>query len=268
MSLLTKLQQFQLSENEARVYLASLECGPGSVQKIAKTASLNRVTVYGIVESLIAKGFLHEIFDKNKKYIAAYSPTKLYDVLTHRENELKKERNLLDSLVPQLKMRSSGKHSSNTNIIYYEGEEGLKNWASDALETQGELLEWTKIESYSKKFDQYLHDYYYPEKFKRSIPTRFIFLDTPDARTYVTRYTENPKASPMKARFIPEEQFNTPGFMVVYNDRFSVALPNEMRAVTVIDPLIADTQRQIFEFGWIHARDEVAHGIYPNSKML
>ena len=67
----------------------------------------------------------------------------------------------------------------------------------------------------------------------------------------------------MKARFISKDQFNTPGFMVIFNDRFSIALPEEMRAVTVVDPLIADSQRKIFEFGWLHATGEVTNKPYP-----
>ncbi|MBT3538521.1 hypothetical protein HOF40_02440 [Candidatus Parcubacteria bacterium] len=264
MSLIKQLQQFDLSENEASIYLAALELGSSSVQQIAGKAKLNRVTAYGIIEGLIKKGFLHEEKDKTKRKIAPYSPTKLYDIVSRREDAVKRQVTLLNSLVPELK-QTTKQPNVKTNVIYYEGEEGLKNWASDALEAEGELLEWTKIESFSKKFDEYLRSYYYPEKFKRQVPTRFIFLDTPEARMYFQeRYIDNPKAPPAKARFIPQDMFETPGFMVIYNDRYSIALPKEMRAVTVVDSLIADAQHKIWEFGWAHAKDEMQNGKYPN----
>ena len=263
MSLTSQLEKFGLSENEARVYLACLELGPSSVQNIANKSKLNRVTAYGIIDSLIKNGFLREERIKNKRKIAAYSPTKLYDVVTRREVEVKKQIQLLDVLVPELKQKI-GKENEKTNIIYYEGEEGMKNFASDALEAKGELLEWTKIESFTEKFDKYLHSYYYPEKFKRQIPTRFIFLDTPKAHKYFQeRYIDNPKSPPAKARFIPQDLFDTPGFMVIYNDRYSIALPQEMRAVTVVDAMIADAQRKIWDFGWLHAKDEMLNKAYP-----
>lgn len=265
MSLVKELQKFDLSENEAKVYLACLELNSSSVQQIANRSKLNRVTVYGIIEGLLKKGFLREEKEKNKKRIAAYPPMKLYDIVSRREDKLKRQINLLDSLVPDLKSISKNKNSK-TNIIYYEGEEGIRNWASDALEASDELLEWTKIETFSKKFSEYLESYYYPEKFKRQIPTRFIFLDTPAAHKYVERYLNDKKASPMKARFISPDEFETPGFMAIYNNRYSIAIPGEMRAVTVEDELIANAQRKMWEFGWLHAKGEVQNKPYPLDK--
>jgi hypothetical protein len=276
MNIIEQLQQFGLSENEARVYSACLSLGGDSVQHIAQEAKLNRVTAYGIIEGLMQRGFLREEVNGNppspglrrtkKKKIAAYPPMKLYDVLSREFDQLKRREKQLDTLIPELKQLSPVE-TRKTNVIYYEGEEGLKNWASDALETKGELLEWTKIESFSDRFDTYLHSFYYPEKFKRQIPTRFIFLDTPHAHEYFDRrYVENKKAPPAKARFIPQDLFDTPGFMVIYNDRYSIALPSEMRAVTVVDQTIADAQRKMWEFAWAHASGEVGNKEYPFDK--
>jgi sugar-specific transcriptional regulator TrmB len=263
MTLISELEKFGLVLNEARVYLACLELGPESVQNIAKKAKLNRVTAYGLVGGLIKKGFLREEYMKNKKKISAYSPVKLYDIVTQRENEIKRQVKQLEILVPELK-KHANIHQTKTNVIYYEGEEGLKNWASDALEAKGELLEWTKIESFSQRFDKYLQAFYFPEKARRKIPTRFIFLDTPEAREYVQKnYLDNPGAPPMKARFISKDLFDTPGFIAIFNDRYSIALPKEMRAVTVVDETIAHAQRKMWEFGWLHAKDEVSNGKYP-----
>ncbi len=263
MALLDQLQSFGLTTNEARVYLACLELGPESVGSIAAKAKLNRVTTYAVVDALTTKGFLHEEHSNNKRRVAAFSPIKLYDIVSRRAEKIKRQTHELDELVPQLKSLMKQKISK-TNIVYFEGEEGMKNWASDALETKGELLEWTRIESFTEPFEEYLKSYYFPEKFRKQIPSRFIFIDTPKSRRYVqTRYLDDPKSSPMKARFIPQEQFDTPGFMIIYNDSFSIALPKEMRGVTVTDPLIADTQRKIFEFGWLHAKDEVQNKPYP-----
>ncbi len=263
MSLIQQLQKFDLTENEAKVYLACLELGPESVQNISQRAKLNRVTVYGLIEGLMKKGFLHEELVKNKRKVAAYSPVKLYDVVTGREERVRRQTQMLNTLVPQLK-DLTGKQTTKTNIIYYEGHEGLKNWASDVLGTKGELLEWTKIEEFDKRFEEYLTVFYFPTKCRRQISTRFIFMDTPDAREYIKkRYLSVKNAPPMKARFVPKEKFKMPGFMTIYNDRLSVALPKEMRAITVIDQLMADMQREIFEFCWLNAKDEIKNKPYP-----
>lgn len=268
MSLTIQLEQFGLTTSEAKVYLACVELGPDSVQHIAQKAKLNRVTTYSIIEELMKKGFLREEHEKNKRKIAAYPPMKLYDVISHEYEQLERKKVNLEHLVPELK-KIAAQTKSATNVIYYEGEEGLKNWATDALETKGELLEWTKIESFTKRFDNYLSTFYFPQKCKLQIPSRFIFLDTPAARAYITtRYIDNPNAPPMKARFISQELFDTEGFMVIFNNRFSIALPKEMRAVTVEDETIANAQRKIWEFGWLHAKDEVQNKEYPLTHVL
>ncbi len=263
MNLLKELEKFNLSSHEATVYVATLELGPASIQEIAAVAHLNRVTVYGLVDALIEKGFLRHEYVKNKRKISAFPPMKLYDVVSRHQEQCKREERLLEVLVPELKALTHTSRRTETNVIYYEGEEGLRNWASDVLETTGEILEWTKIENFAKPFETYLEHYYFPKKFALQIPTRFIFLDTPEARAYVAKRYLHKKASPMKARFISPELFSSPGFMVIYNNRFTVALPTEMRAVAVEDKLVADTQRQIFEFGWLHATDEIQNKPYP-----
>lgn len=258
MDLKKALQEFNLSANQAKVYLACLQLGPESVQQIANKAKLNRVTVYGIIHELIQRGFVHEDTIKNKRKFAAYPPMKLYDIVSREHEQLEHKKESLKTLIPELKALNKIQ-AAQTNIIYYEGEEGLKNWSSDALETKGELLEWTKIENFTKPFAEYLRSYYYPEKFRLQIPTRFIFIDTPAARAYAQTYIDNPKASPMKARFIDQKLFDMSGFMVIFNDRYSIALPKEMRAVTIVDQLIADTQRKVWEFGWMNASDEMGN---------
>lgn len=265
MRLIKELEKFDLTTNEAKLYLACLELGPESVQKISQQAKLNRVTAYGLISGLIKKGFLHEELIKNKRKVAAYSPIKLYDIATSREEQIRRQTQMLESLVPQLK-ELAGKKIVKTNIIYYEGHEGLKNWASDALETKGELLEWTKIEEFDKRFEEYLTAFYFPTKCQRQIPTRFIFMDTPEAKDYLKKRYLKPGAPPMAARFVPKEKFKMPGFMTIFNDRMSVALPREMRAITVIDQLVADMQREIFEFGWQYATGEIKNGPYPLGK--
>src|SRR3989338_6093767 len=81
MSLLKELEKFNLSPNEAKVYVACLELGPEAVQTIAARAKLNRVSAYSVIESLIAKGFLREEIIKNKRKVSAYPPMKLYDII-------------------------------------------------------------------------------------------------------------------------------------------------------------------------------------------
>jgi len=266
MDLKKELQQFDLTDNEASIYMAALELGLESVQHIAQKAKLNRVTTYAVIESLIEKGLLYEDRTGTRKQIVAYSPMKLWDVVNERHKRLKKQSQKLEVLVPELKKRAASQKEK-TNIQYYDGFEGMKSYSTDVLSCKGEMLEWTKIENYTSVFSEYLDEVYFPLKKERQVPTRFIFIDTPEAHAYVKeRYIDDPDSPPMKARFVDKDQFDSEGSIVIYDDKYSVNIPSELKAVVIQDTIIADTQRKMFEFAWIHAKNEIVNKSYPLDK--
>lgn len=261
-----QLLQFGLSENEALVYTTCLSLGPASVQQIAQKANLNRVTVYGIVEHLTQKGFLHEAVEGNKRKIVAYSPTKLWDIIEERHKQLERQTALLRRLEPSLKAITK-ESQTGTNISTYEGYEAMKSYTSDVLTCEDEILEWTRIENYTSRFTKYLNEIYFPRKKKLQIPTRFLFIDTPKARKFIQeRYLDDPTSSPMKARFVDQATFDIEGFVVIYNNKYSINIPSKMRAIVIEDDVIADTQRKLFELAWQCARDEIQNRPYPLDK--
>ncbi|MEK7118457.1 MAG: helix-turn-helix domain-containing protein, partial [Patescibacteria group bacterium] len=79
------LKNIGLSEKAARVYLASLELGETSVQKLAERAGLKRTTVYYVLEELISFGALIET-KQNKKI--AYIPTEPTHLLRRAKEHL------------------------------------------------------------------------------------------------------------------------------------------------------------------------------------
>ncbi len=58
-----------LTENEAKAYFLLLE-QPLSATQIAKAIKVNRSNIYGIISSLIQKGFLREINSGIKSFVA------------------------------------------------------------------------------------------------------------------------------------------------------------------------------------------------------
>ena len=83
-----ELQNLGLSEKEAKIYLASLELGPETVQNIAKKAGINRPTTYLQIESLKEKGLISEFQRGKKTFYAPESPNRLLSMLGTFEKEL------------------------------------------------------------------------------------------------------------------------------------------------------------------------------------
>ncbi len=72
-----QLEKLGLNANESKVYLASLELGESTVQRIAKKAGMKRTTVNSIVNSLLEKGLISKTRSKNKNLYFSSKPKKL-----------------------------------------------------------------------------------------------------------------------------------------------------------------------------------------------
>ena len=85
-----------MSEKEVRVYLAGLELGSSSVQKIAALAKITRPTTYEIIRKLKEKGLFAEAKQKEKRLFVAQSPERILGLLKVQKREIEeKEREFI-----------------------------------------------------------------------------------------------------------------------------------------------------------------------------
>ena len=103
------LQKLDISPTAAKVYIALLELGKSSADKVAKRAGTYKANVYDALEKLAQLGLATHISEENKKLFIATNPEKLpqiIDDIQEKQNqkieELKSE---LDKLLPQLKAK-------------------------------------------------------------------------------------------------------------------------------------------------------------------
>ncbi|MCX6729918.1 MAG: BlaI/MecI/CopY family transcriptional regulator, partial [Candidatus Portnoybacteria bacterium] len=71
------LQQFGLSNNEAKVYLAGLEIGQASIQDLAQKSQVKRTTIYTVLEGLKEKGLMSQIKRGSKAFLVSENPENL-----------------------------------------------------------------------------------------------------------------------------------------------------------------------------------------------
>jgi sugar-specific transcriptional regulator TrmB len=87
------------SEKESRVYLASLEIGPTSVQNIAKKADVKRVTTHAVLNVLMKRGLIEVTTVGKKRMYAATSPEILLTHLRAEKMNLEMKERILDELL-------------------------------------------------------------------------------------------------------------------------------------------------------------------------
>lgn len=116
---------FDLSDREARLYIAALEFGESPVYLLAEQTGINRTTAYDILARLVDAGFVTRHKKNGQIYVVPESP----DLLLKRY-ELKMQR--LRNLIPDLNAmhRTS---SSRPHIRLYEGASGIQAVLSHVL---------------------------------------------------------------------------------------------------------------------------------------
>jgi len=118
-----ELRKLGLSEKEVRVYLAGLELGPSSVQKIAKKAKITRPTTYEIIKTLEEKGLFTETKQKKKRLFVAQSPERILGVMRIQKREIEEKEREFIRIIAALESKYS-KEKEGAKV--FKGREGLK----------------------------------------------------------------------------------------------------------------------------------------------
>ena len=128
-----ELRKLGLTEKEVRVYLAALEFGYATAQKIAQELNISRPTIYEIIKGLKTKGLMSEFKEAKRTYFTGESPDKLLRILHIQKREIEeKERELLRIIAA---LRAKYHLEEEKLFKSYQGPTGLKILESDLLET-------------------------------------------------------------------------------------------------------------------------------------
>jgi len=125
MNIQSLLEDIGLKPREVEVYLALLELGEASVQKVAIKAGLQRPNCYAVLESLTQKGLANQLSKSGSLHYTAEDPTRLTGLL---EERLK----ALDTFLPQLRSIHNSAPSK-PKVRFYEGKESINQLYQDVL---------------------------------------------------------------------------------------------------------------------------------------
>ena len=247
------LQKLGLEPSEARVYLALLELGPATVSEITKKAEITRTLGYHILEKLGWYGLVDQVSGKGAKIIySAEHPQRLLQHLKNKRNQsqrvLEKAEESLPDLVALYKV------ADKPTVRYQEGIAGIKSIFSETFEAKTEILSILDVEGWSTpEFKKWAKEYN-RERSKRKIHERFLLLDTPAARDWMTHYPGS--LSYTHFRWIKKEQF--PGIeyfqgeVNIFDNKVVMALlkkPNQM-GVSIESAALSNILKALFELAW------------------
>ena len=95
------LERLGLTRHESRVYLALLELGSTNAGPIIAKTKLHRQIVYSALESLIDKGIVTFVVEKNRRYFQAADPEQFKEWFKEEEKEIDERRKEFERLLPE-----------------------------------------------------------------------------------------------------------------------------------------------------------------------
>lgn len=227
-----------LEEKEAKVYLAILNLGKGSLTDVAEKAELKRTTVYQYVESLLAKNFIAKTAYRKRTLYVAEKPQKIIQSL-----ERKKRR--LEGLMPELDsifLLASHK----PKMSYYEGIEGVRMVYREMTSTSKTLYSLFSADKYfATMSEQDAIDYM--ENIKNSGgKLRDLVENTPAGREYY----KSPGFEEFKVTKLLDKDFSLQTELLVTGDKVAMISLVNLVGVIIENQEIAQTQLKLIKFLW------------------
>ncbi len=117
-----KLTNVGFLPSEAKTYLASLQLGPATVQKIAEAASISRTAAYEAIELLKNRGLMSMSTLGKRRVFSVEDPDRIVSHLKEEQQRFKTKLQDIVTAVTQMQLLAGG-HKPIVKV--YEGDEAL-----------------------------------------------------------------------------------------------------------------------------------------------
>ena len=232
-----ELKELGFSDNEAKVYLASLKLASASVARIAEITDLPRPTVYDILDSLTSKGLVTSFKKEKKLYYSTLNPRTLLEQLKEKEEKIKQ-------ILPELE-KLKGSFIEKPSVEIYEGTKAVISLLNE-IYSEKELLVYGSAKKSAEVF-KHLPENFARKRAELGIKMRAILEKTKETTfrikdPLIKKYTE--------IRF-SEEMSKFPTVTFIFGKKIAIiTLEKEIIGVKIEDENINKTQKLLFEMMW------------------
>lgn len=245
--MLKELQDVGLSEKEARVYLASLELGQATADRLAKYAKVNRSTTYVQLESLMNQGLVSTFDEGKKTYFAPESPELLKRLLARQKDEVSARERDLTQILPVLLRQYEGA-GERPVVHFFPGKEGITSVREEVLKTKDKKTYIIfSVGLLSKIYSQDILDEYSDRRKELNIHSKGIYIH--EAYFEIADLDEL-----TERRFMPPDKLPLTIDITVFDDKTAIySLKGNLFAMLIESKQIAASMKMIFDFLWQHA---------------
>ncbi|MBI2610240.1 hypothetical protein HYW53_03685 [Candidatus Giovannonibacteria bacterium] len=236
-----------LSANEAKIYLALLVLGRGTVSEITRKANLNRTTGYDVLDSLVNIGLASVSGKEPKQEYIAESPDRVEVNLKNKIEQDQKNLNEIKNLIPELK--SIHNVAGRPKVRFYEGTEGLIQVYEDTLTSSETILAYATVDDMHKALPNYFPKYY-ERRAGKGIAIKAII---PKTAAGEERAVHNETERRETALIPPDKYYFSPEINI-YDNKVMIASLREKLGIIIESAEIADAMKIIYKLAWPEAK--------------
>jgi sugar-specific transcriptional regulator TrmB len=241
------LEPYGLTSEESLIYLSLLENNTSSALTISRNISISRTKVYRILDKLIEKQLVVQEYNQNGFKFKANHPSKLDQLITQREIEISTLKESLSQTIHLLEKHINLNHPQ-SQILYYQGQEGLSQVNWNLLNTEREFLSYEVDTA-----DAYL-PHSEAEKLRQALIDKNITSRTLMNKKISDNFSQIPKINLFQQiHLISIKMLTIKSDIFLYNDIFTVChyLDNQdIFCLEIKNQFLVDMQKQIFENLW------------------
>ncbi len=235
------IENFNLEEKEAKVYLAALALGKSKVSEIAANAQLNRITTYEILKRLATRGIASRINYKKIIYFQVIDPGRL---LAKMESQTEQARTML----PQLLLLKKD-NSQKPTVEYFSGPAGLKTIYENTLNCDEKVIyNIANVENLLTSIGVDFLDTYIEKRAKKGIRIKVLIPDTKIAHEYINH--EKNKNPLRELKFFDNADRPIPNEIMIYDDKVALLSFFSKIGVVIEDKDIAESLKSVWKLLW------------------
>jgi len=208
---------------------------------LGKETRMERRTVYDVIQKLLEKGLVSFIEKEDKKFYKVINPIKLLDILEEKEEYLRKIRQELIKLIPNLEeLMKKGKKEVDARILF--GREGIKTMYMDEIK-EGKTIYviCTTIDKTEELLKTFLPRFT-RKRIKKKIKIKMLSAKK-DVK-FLKKYRL------IEVRFLLEE-YVSPASLTIYRDRLGITLwADNPITILIKNQEIANNFLNYFELMW------------------
>jgi predicted transcriptional regulator len=243
-----------LNEDEMQVYLCLIKNKNLTALQLSRKTKIARTKIYRLLEKLVAKNLVQENIDEVGSKFSVNPFQEIEALIVKREREVEILRDKFPELIDQLMILKAEK-DANTQVLFYRGKEGLEQITWNSTKAKG-IFRIYEIGNMNAFTDAKFAEKVRFEFEHKKIPHRQLTTHT-HTPAFLSQVSKNYWLNDdfWELRYVSPEEIDFKFEIFVYDDVYAMYTfkGDEVFCIEVHNQLLADMQKQIFDFVWNRA---------------